>query len=289
MRWACSVPDMHRRDRLNLLLALAAPIVFFYPFYRGVDGIVELAIYAGLLFVWILDLNYVLHLHVHRPLTASRTLNRLLDVALGSVTGMTSANWRIQHVLGHHRGRDGDYTSRRFDWATERYSIRGGLAYAFGNIWPTFWRPLREAWCKGVRDNVREPMNYRGAFVEQACFIVFVVSLGFCEPLLTVAFLLPWYVMIFAMTRYVDYLNHYGCSDEDMNFANNSLNRTFNRRLNNFGYHTAHHVDPTAHWTNLPGLHARIAHRIPPERIKTFDWSFALLPWHAWCERRAGL
>ena len=94
---------------------------------------------CGLLFLWIIDLNYLLHLHVHRPLTASRTLNRLLDMALGSMTAMTSANWRIQHVFGHHLGKDEDYSFRSLDWTLQRYSLRGALAYSLGNDSVTFW------------------------------------------------------------------------------------------------------------------------------------------------------
>lgn len=278
---------VHPRDWGKLLAALAGPIVFFYPFYHGIDGPAELAIYAVLLLVWVVDLNYMLHLHVHRPLTNSRAFNRLLDIAMGSVTGMTSANWRMQHVFGHHRGKDEDYTCRSLDWALRRYTVPGALAYSFGNTWITFWQPLREAYRKGVCDNIQEPINYRSAFVEQVCFILFVVALGLCKPLLAVAFLLPWYFIVYAMTRYVDYLNHYGCTDEGMDFANNCLNGSFNWRINNFGYHTAHHLDPGAHWTTLPHLHAQIADRIPPERIKTFDWSSALMPYHAWRESRA--
>lgn len=278
---------VHPRDWGKVFLAIAGPVVFFYPFYCGIDGIAELAVYIALLLLWIVDLNYMLHLHVHRPLTNNRAFNRFLDIALGTVTGMTSANWRMQHVFGHHHGNDKDYTCRSLDWALQRYTVRGALAYSFGNTWITFWQPLRESFRKGIRDNIREPINYRSAFIEQVCFLLFVAVLGFYNPLLTVAFLLPWYFVVYAMTRYVDYLNHYECTDEDMNFANNCLNRSFNWRINNFGYHTAHHLDPGAHWTTLPELHARIADRIPPARLKTFDWSSALMPYHAWREHRA--
>jgi fatty acid desaturase len=274
------------RDWLNIGSALAAPAVFFYPFYHGVDGPLQLAVYSALLLVWIVDLNYLLHLHVHHPFTTSATFNRILDIVLGAVTGMTSANWRIQHVFGHHRDKDADYTLASLDGTLRRYTLRGALAYAFGNIAITYWAPFAEAYCKGVRDDVRKPIRYREAFIEQVCFALFVAALALWRPGLTVFFLLPWYVMVFAMTRYVDYLNHYGCTDEGMNFANNSLSRSFNWRINNFGYHTAHHIDPRAHWTTLPRLHAQIADQIPPARLKTFNWSSALLPYHAWREHR---
>jgi len=258
----------HHRDWVNIISSITGPLVFFYPFYHGFDGSDELAIYIVLLLVWIADLNYLLHLHVHRPFTTSAAFNRLIDMCLGSVSGMTSANWRIQHVFGHHRGHDGDYTHRSLDWAMERYSVRGALAYSFGNIAITYWQPIRESYLNGVLAHVRDPIDYRSAFVEQMGFILMVATLAIWQPVLTCFFLLPWQVMIFAMTRYVDYLNHYGCSDEGMNFANNCLSRSF---------------------TTLPQLHGRIADQIPPERIKTFDWSSALMPYHAWREHRAGL
>ncbi|UAL12451.1 fatty acid desaturase [Caulobacter segnis] len=279
----------YRQDWINIALSLAAPAVFFYPFYHGLSSRAELAVYVVLLMAWIVDLNYLLHIHVHRPFTTSQTFNRLIDAALGSVTGMTSANWRIQHVFGHHRGQDEPYTLRSLDWTLERYSVRAALSYAFGNIWITYWRPLRESYKKGVLGNETKPINFRAAFVEQVLFIAFYAALLVYRPLETLLFLTPWYIVIFAMTRYVDYLNHYGCTDEGFNFANNSLSRSFNWRINNFGYHTAHHIDPRAHWTTLPSLHARIADRIPAERLKTFNWSSALLPYHAWREHQAQL
>ena len=278
----------YRQDWINVGLALSAPAVFFYPFYHGVRGSADLTIYVVLLLVWVVDLNYLLHLHVHRPFTSSRVFNRVIDIALSSVTGMTSANWRIQHVFGHHRRQDDNYTLRSLDWTLQRYSLRGALAYSFGNIWVTYWRPLRESYRKGLREGVQEPVDYRSAFFEQVLFILFFGALLVFNPFLTLAFLLPWYVMIFAMTRYVDYLNHYGCTDDGMNFANNCLSRSFNWRINNFGYHTAHHIDPGAHWTTLPQIHAKVADLIPATRIKTFNWSSALLPYHAWREYRDG-
>jgi len=62
--------------------------------------------------------------------------------------------------------------------------------------------------------------------------------------------------------------------------SNNSYSTVFNLACHNFGYHTAHHLRPTAHWTELPKIHERIAHRIPERCIKTVSWSCLLLPYH---------
>jgi fatty acid desaturase len=133
-----------------------------------------------------------------------------------------------------------------------------------------------------VLANVKTPIDYRAAFVEQGAFVAFVLVLLIWQPALVLFFLIPWYAVIYFISRYVDYLNHYGCEESSDPYAcaNNSLNKMFNRTCQNFGYHTAHHLRPTAHWTELPDIHARIAHRIPPERLKSFSWSCLLLPYH---------
>jgi fatty acid desaturase len=85
------------------------------------------------------------------------------------------------------------------------------------------------------------------------------------------------------MTRYVDFLNHFGCDEKSGNpllCANNSLSPTYNFLTNNFGYHTAHHCRPSAHLTQLPEIHKLLSSRIPKTQLKSYSWSCALMPWH---------
>jgi len=134
-----------------------------------------------------------------------------------------------------------------------------------------------------------QPINYRWAFAEQMLLIFFLLGLLAWQPLVFAGFLLPWYALIAVITRYVDYLNHYGCDERSPNVyarANNSVNRSFNRGCHNFGYHTAHHLRPTAHWTELPAIHAAIADRIPPTHLTPFSWSCLLFPYHCLLARR---
>ena len=271
---------LHPADRLNVVRGLVAPLILFSPFWYGfAEGYAPVAI--ALIFALAGDTNYLLHLHIHRPFTGKAWLNLVLDLSMGLTTGMTASNWRIQHRYGHHRGIDAPYRSHR-TWEVAEYSALGALSYSIRSIWPTFWQPLVESYEKGVLANVKTPINYRWAFVEQGALIAFVLALLIWQPAMVLLFLIPWYAVIYFISRYVDYLNHYGCAENaDLySCANNSLNRTFNRFCQNFGYHTAHHFQPTAHWTQLPGIHRRIAERIPPERLKTFSWSCLLLPYH---------
>jgi fatty acid desaturase len=269
----------HPADRLNVARGLFAPVILFSPFWCGLQE--PLALFAIAIFAFVGDTNYLLHLHIHRPFTEKKWLNLLLDLHMGFTTGMTASNWRIQHRYGHHRGIDAPYRPHRA-WEIAEYSALGALSYSTRSIWPTFCRPILESFEKGVIGNIKTPISYRWAFVEQSAFIIFVLALFVWQPSLVVLFLIPWYAAIYFISRYVDYLNHYGCDENSDRYAcaNNSLNRGFNRLCQNFGCHTAHHLQPTAHWTELPKIHSRIAHRIPPRLLKTFSWSCLLLPYH---------
>jgi fatty acid desaturase len=270
----------HPADRLNVVRGLTAPVIvlapFWYGFPEGLGVPMALAIFAA-----VGETNYILHLHIHRPFSGKSWLNLLLDLAMGLATGMTATNWRIQHRYGHHRGVDAPYRPDRC-WELEKYSVAGALSYSLRSIWPTLWQPLAESFRKGIRNEV-VPINYRWAFIEQALLIVVVLVLLVWQPGVALAFLLPWYATIYLVSRYVDYLNHYGCdetSEDPFARANNSLSRVFNLSGHNFGYHTAHHLHPAAHWTELPEIHRQIVERIPQRCLKTFSWSCLLLPWH---------
>ncbi len=268
-------------DRWSVTRALLGPVLLFVPVFFDLP--LDYRVVALVLFViGFGDMNYILHLHVHRAFSDKVWFNYVLDACLGVMTGMTASNWRIQHVVGHHRGNDAPYRIAG-GLGVGSYSLWGALRYSFGSIWPTFWRPIVESYEKGVADNVNAPIHYRWAFIEQSLFIVVVLVLLALYPRFTLFFLLPWYVWIAVMTRYVDYLNHYGCDEQSSNVyerSNNSLDRLFNRSCQNFGYHTAHHLRPTAHWTELPVIHSQIAHRIPERCLKRFSWLIVLLPYH---------
>jgi len=270
----------HPADRLNAVRALIAPFVLFAPFVCDFGPYAWF--YAAGIFLLIGKTNYLLHLHIHHPFSRNKALNLLFDLSMGIVTGMTSANWRIQHLYGHHRGIDQPYRGERA-WQMERYSPLRALSFSIMTLWDTFSTPIVESYRKGILANVTAPINYRWAFCEHMLLIAFVATLALWRPWLVLTYLLPWYAVTQFITRYVDYLNHYGCDENGADpyaVANNSVSRVFNLMTHNFGYHTAHHMRPGAHWTTLPEIHAALAGKIPEQHLKQFSWSGILMPYH---------
>jgi fatty acid desaturase len=86
------------------------------------------------------------------------------------------------------------------------------------------------------------------------------------------AFVLPGFLTMLH-TCWATYEHHAGHHATDHYTA--SVNRE-DRLLNilswNLGYHTAHHLRPGVHWSQLPQLHASIRHRVPEEQLLSTFW-----------------
>ncbi|MEM7211105.1 MAG: fatty acid desaturase [Pseudomonadota bacterium] len=273
----------NNRDWLNVVRALLAPFVFFSPFWLGLPPGFELPA-AIMIYLMTGYTNYILHLHIHHPFSNNRWINLVLDLAMGSVSGMIASNWRIQHLYGHHLGKDLQYRGRRdVNWELERYTPHRAISYCLQSMLPTLIEPFLEATRKGVLRNVKTPIRYRWAFVEHLLLAGLLTGFAVLDVSLVVTYVIPMYALTYFITRYVDYLNHYGCDETNSDVhlhANNCLNTAFNAWKHNFGYHTAHHLHPGAHWTRLPELHREIDPRIPERLKKRFSWSFLQLPYH---------
>ncbi|WP_422785563.1 fatty acid desaturase [Roseibium algae] len=234
-----------------------------------------------MIYFFIGDSNYILHLHIHNPFTRNKYLNRTIDLMLASVTGMTASNWKIQHLHGHHLGKDILFNGSK-DWEVEKYSPLRALSYCFRSMWYTFWRPFVISLRNGLK-NKKQPINYRWALTEHLLLFALIALLLVFNTKIFLTYILPLYALTFFITRYVDYLNHYGCDETSSNVyehSNNCLNPSFNRFTHNFGYHTAHHLKPGAHWTQLPSLYEEVADKIPDHCKKDYSWSWVLIPYH---------
>lgn len=274
----------YKCDWFNVLRALTAPFIFLYPFFFGFsEGYVLIT--ALILWGMLNDINHVLHLHIHHEFSHNKYFNILLDVCMGIVTGMVASNWRIQHKYGHHqRGLGVTNAENSWEmgtpWEMKEYTIWAAIYHSVRTTFPTFYLPLAESFKKGIIGNATSPINYRYAFIEQMLFIAFVLAMLWVNPFLTLAYMLPWYFLVYFVTRYIDYLNHFSCSDGKFDSSNNSLNVWYNRLGCNFGYHSAHHYKPGAHWSLLPEIFADIRPNIPEKNIKHYSWSGFLLPYH---------
>jgi beta-carotene hydroxylase len=78
-----------------------------------------------------------------------------------------------------------------------------------------------------------------------------------------IVFVLPMIIMLVALLDNT-FQQHSGLATHDHHLASRNVEHPFyNLTSWNLGYHTAHHICPGIHWTQLPELHHKIRHRIP--------------------------
>ena len=257
----------HKEDLLNYWRAWLSVPILLLPAFTGLPGGFLTVLYGLLIWFLLNDMNFLLHQHVHRPLTHSNTKNTILDWWMSLVTAMCAYNWRQQHVLRHHYNNNswGEPTP----WEFEKDTLIRGSVYAVKKGASMFWFPFREAIVYGLKGKQTDKIDYRKAAIQHSVIVMMVVGLMIIEPY----FYIPYYFFVYFFTTLTDYDNHVGCDDSRYGFSNNCMNPHYNVVRNNFGYHTAHHYNPSAHWTELPKLHATMADKIPQERITHKIWT----------------
>jgi len=195
------------------------------------------------------------HHHQHCMTFKSSALNRLLEVAYGLHTGMTTNLWVLHHNLGHHV----NYLDQSKDesrWMRPDGTTMGVIEYTLDVTFTSYYRAFQVG--------KRYPKHQR-------VFLTF-SALTWGLVALLVAFN-PWGgFFLFALpmlctvlyTSWVTFDHHAGLHSKDpMHGSYNIMNRWFNRLTGNLGYHTAHHYKQGLHWSKLPELHEQIKDRIP--------------------------
>lgn len=254
-------------DRIPALLAFAATAASF-AVYFWVDSP------WLLLGFWLLmvplrgAMGAWSHHHQHCFTFRSDALNRALEFGHLTQTGISTHLWVLHHVLGHHV-RFLDQTKDESRWARRDGTKMGMLEYVLVVTCTAYWRAFLVA---------RKHRKYMAGYL-------FWGALGFGAvgaaiwyrpiPGLLV-FVLPM-VTTLLWVVWATYDHHAGLpTDDHWGASYNIENPVYNFVTCNLGYHTAHHYRPGVHWSDLPALHARVRHRIPPELFvaSTFDRIF---------------
>ena len=239
---------------------------------------VDLLIYAAvdnawLLFAWtvigVMPKAHVCawnHHHQHTAVFESVILNRALELMYGLQTGATSQTWMLHHTIGHHRNYlDQDKDESR--WIDDHGEAMGVVEYTLRTGITAYPR----AWVVS-----RKYPKLRRTFVWMLLLTVACVgALVAARPLPGLfVFVLPMVISLF-LTTWATHSHHTGNSTQSHHVAsNNIVHRGYNLLTGNLGYHTAHHYKPGLHWSELPRIHAQLAHMIPDDCYLTPG-----LPW----------
>jgi fatty acid desaturase len=207
--------------------------------------------------------SIVSHNHLHCAVFARAPLNIAFNVALSLARGHSASGIVVPHNLNHH-----PRALRDEDW------IRPALA-GHGLGWVRLVRYVLRASANMLVQRRQTgapalPSAQRTSLgIEKFLLAVWILGLAWSDWRVFLWFdVLPW-GMGLALLVGVNLLQHDRCDPnraygESRNFTGAFGNWLF---FNN-GFHTVHHLDPGAHWSRLPRMHAALRDRLPDAELE---------------------
>lgn len=249
----------HPKDLLSLACLLAWPVLLALLYGGGLEGWAHGMAYALLIYLS-LALVVIEHNHMHLRIWRQRGLNRATDTVLSMFTGHACHVFHATHNANHHRHHHGPQDAAR----TYRFRhgdtnhLAGYLlhpAQALGVLWP-----LIRQWHARLKQRAPAVQRY---YQRQWLWVI-----GF-QAVLAAFDLRAWglYVLLPQMLALhwllgANYLQHaHTDGHSSLQFARNFTGGV-NRLFFNIGYHTAHHLHPKVHWSELPAQHQYYAPRL---------------------------
>jgi len=208
------------------------------------------------------------HHHQHINAFHSRVLNRLYDLVLAVQTGVGPYTWVLHHNLGHHQNylnQPPCATPDESHWTRPDGSQMGRLEYTLH----TFLHHQVDVY----RIGRKYPHIFSRYLLMKIPCYAFVAAGFYLNPL---NYLLVFFIpsaLALVHTCYATYEHHAGfAADEHAKASVNREHALFNLLTCNLGLHTAHHMQPGLHWSELPGLHATIREDIPARQLLQDFW-----------------
>lgn len=244
----------HPADIPASILVAVVFAVQLWLFFTVTDPWTLLVVVAFLMLVQV-SCGAVCHNHHHTNVFGKPWMNRWFEVVMYLQTGTSGYSWTLHHNIGHH----GDYLDQSIDPA--RWQERDGrtmsrLKFDFYNAFMIY----PEIWKIGRRFPVLFARFKRWFWISNAVLLVFVLI----NPLnALIVFVLPMIIMLVVLLDNT-YQQHSGLDTSSHYLASRNVEHPlYNLTSWNLGYHTAHHLYPGVHWTELPKLHAQMRHKIP--------------------------
>lgn len=208
------------------------------------------------------------HHHQHVNAFRSPFLNRVYDLVLAVQTGVGPYTWVLHHNLGHHQNYLNQPPHAEPDeshWTRKDGSTMGRIEYTLH----TFFHHQVDVYKVGRR----HPDVFRRYLLMKIPCYAF-VALGFyLNPLnYLIVFFVPA-LLALMHTCWATYEHHAGVhTAEHVEASVNREHPLFNLLTCNLGLHTAHHMFPGRHWSELPRLHASIRDQIPEAQLLQTFW-----------------
>ncbi|MEM7251576.1 MAG: fatty acid desaturase [Pseudomonadota bacterium] len=218
----------------------------------------------GLTLFFSFSVSIMHHNHCHRALWQSKWANNLTDYWYTMFQGQPGFVFKIFHNQNHHQHCNGlaDHT-RTYRYRDDN-SLIGFIRHPFECV--ATLAPLGIAHLRQLRQRNRAEWNrimrqYVALSGWNISFLIWDWERAFVYVIAPQLFALFWLLA-------ANYLQHAHTDDRDFFRSSRNFTGLVNPLCFNIGYHTAHHLRGSLHWSRLRDVHRSIAARIDPAFIE---------------------
>jgi beta-carotene hydroxylase len=192
------------------------------------------------------------HNHMHQPIFSGRLWNRLFQLVLMFGSGQPPTGIITAHNERHHVHPDSTDDFVRTSLVGSRWNFVNLLMFPFLSIAAMMREKPNDLKCW----KISRPRLYRQAVLERTVFYGVLSVLVLVDWRATLLFLvMPWLGAQLMLVG-VNLLQHQDCDiRSEYDHSRNVTGVLVNWMLLNNGFHTAHHLRPSLHWSLLPDFH----------------------------------
>ena len=274
----------HQRDYQSIAYLLALPLLVWLLWKLHLPTPLAILLYCLLIF-FSMATGVIHHNHAHLGMWKNKYANRATNFWICILQGHPTFVFYASHNANHHRYHHGAKDlARTYRFGGDTNHLLGYLCHPFQALVVLY--PLFLIWLSRIKKREKNVYWY--------CISQYVL-VGLCWTALAFIdagkflylVLLPQLIGLHWLLA-ANYLQHaHADGNSRINFARNFEGRT-NVLFFNIGLHTAHHLHPRAHWSQLPVLHRRyyeqIDARLHAGSLRRYVWRtfIASLFWVPW-------
>jgi fatty acid desaturase len=187
------------------------------------------------------------HNHRHHPIFTNQLGNRLTNIWISILIGAPSTRLHLVHQYNHHK-----FYPKHEDWSHFENCANGhGLKRIF-----TYLKNAIINMNLHRNELVDSDLKKRMILEERLSLFAFIIFCLWFNWIGFLIFILPIWLVGQVILLTSNLLNHDYCpQDESVNNSRDFISGIENWMFCNNGYHSAHHLNPTLHWSQLAELH----------------------------------
>lgn len=256
---------LHRADRRTIGTGIAIVLLGFLPYVMRPASVWALA-WVPIASVLSLSAWSIVHNMIHARIFRIDLLNTIWSAWIALAVGHPPTSLVETHCYNHHVhiGGPGDWSKPQnsgLGWGAIRclrYAVMTAVRMGQGRRHPDARR---------ITPRLRMRLRSEQWLLYPAAVIACVI-----DPRIFLSFTLPTWIGGTVLFMGVNLLQHDECDPaSDIDHSRDFMSPVLNWFFFAGGYHTAHHLRPGVHWSELPTLHARLV--APRKRAELTEYS----------------